>query len=163
MPTLSSDLLPFHYTLPAALAFILLVVVFLRSRSSAGERSRLQSELDRLRPVSSRSPDDNSPSKHSYPATGPTEAQFNDLVDIIHRRLVSKLKLPKDHDFTHPRARGNIRRGVEHLVDTENPPLNRLERERLVDAVVDRIPALRRTPSSNQPEAGPSKADDTPR
>ncbi|MCX7699649.1 MAG: CpaF family protein [Gemmataceae bacterium] len=62
---------------------------------------------------------------------------FEDLKRHIHAKLVEKLDFTRVKDLASDALRRDIRRVVEHLCDTENPLLNRMERERLIDEVLD--------------------------
>ncbi len=62
---------------------------------------------------------------------------FEELKRLIHSRLVEKLDLSKVSDLTGDTLRREIRLVVERLCDTENPLLNRMDRERLIDEVLD--------------------------
>src|ERR1700686_2259370 len=62
---------------------------------------------------------------------------FDELKPIIHGKLVDKLDLSKVSDLAGDTLRREIRLVVERLCDTENPMLNRMERERLIDEVLD--------------------------
>src|SRR5579863_10377813 len=62
---------------------------------------------------------------------------FEDLKRLIHSKLVEKLDLSKVSDLAGDTLRREIRLVVERLCDTENPLLNRMERERLIDEVLD--------------------------
>jgi pilus assembly protein CpaF len=62
---------------------------------------------------------------------------FEDLKRIIHGKLVDKLDLSRVSDLEGETLRREIRLVVERLCDTENPLLNRMERERLIDEVLD--------------------------
>jgi len=62
---------------------------------------------------------------------------FEDLKALIHSKLVDKLDLSKLGDLEGDTLRREIRLVVEHLCDTENPLLNRSERERLIEEVLD--------------------------
>ncbi len=66
-----------------------------------------------------------------------TNKSFEDLKRIIHNKLVDKLDLSKVSDLAGETLRREIRLVVERLCDTENPLLNRMERERLIDEVLD--------------------------
>src|SRR5258708_20904853 len=72
---------------------------------------------------------------------GDTQAQqsasFEDLKTLIHGKLVDKLDLSRLGDLEGDTLRREIRLVVEHLCDTENPLLNRSERERLIEEVLD--------------------------
>lgn len=62
---------------------------------------------------------------------------FDDLKRLIHAKLVDKLDLSRVSDLQGETLRREIRLVVERLCDTENPLLNRMERERLIDEVLD--------------------------
>jgi pilus assembly protein CpaF len=62
---------------------------------------------------------------------------FEELKRIIHNKLVDKLDLSRVSDLAGDTLRREIRLVVERLCDTENPLLNRVERERLIDEVLD--------------------------
>ncbi len=62
---------------------------------------------------------------------------FDELKRIIHAKLVDKLDLSRVSDLAGDTLRREIRLVVERLCDTENPLLNRMERERLIDEVLD--------------------------
>ncbi len=64
-------------------------------------------------------------------------ASFEDLKTLIHGKLVDKLDLSRLGDLEGDTLRREIRLVVEHLCDTENPLLNRSERERLIEEVLD--------------------------
>jgi pilus assembly protein CpaF len=97
--------------------------------------SRLQQGLSRL----------NSLSRHgtsaSYSGLASTTAagnkSFEDLKRHIHAKLVEKLDFTRVKDLQSDALRKDIRRVIEHLCDTENPLLNRIERERLIDEILD--------------------------
>lgn len=65
------------------------------------------------------------------------ESDFDDLKRLIHGKLVEKLDLSRLGDLDGDTLRREIRLVVEHLCDTENPLLNRSERERLIEEVLD--------------------------
>ena len=62
---------------------------------------------------------------------------FESLKSHIHGKLVEKLDLTRVSELEGDSLRREIRVVVEHLCDTENPLLNRSERERLVEEVLD--------------------------
>jgi pilus assembly protein CpaF len=64
-------------------------------------------------------------------------AEFEGLKRKIHGKLVDKLDLSKVGDLAGDVLRREIRLVVEHLCDTEDTLLNRNERDRLVDEVLD--------------------------
>lgn len=63
--------------------------------------------------------------------------EFDQLKRRIHNKLVDKLDLSRVGDLQGDVLRREIRLVVEHLCDTEETFLNRTERERLVDEVLD--------------------------
>ncbi|VAX38172.1 Type II/IV secretion system ATP hydrolase TadA/VirB11/CpaF, TadA subfamily [hydrothermal vent metagenome] len=66
-----------------------------------------------------------------------SECDFEELKMLIHSKLVDKLDLSRLGDLDGDTLRREIRLVVEHLCDTENPLLNRSERERLIEEVLD--------------------------
>ncbi len=63
--------------------------------------------------------------------------EFDELKQRIHSRLVDKLDLNRVGELQGDVLRREIRRVVEHLCDAEDTLLNRNERERLVNEVLD--------------------------
>src|SRR6188474_809756 len=63
--------------------------------------------------------------------------EFDQLKRRIHNKLVDKLDLSRIGDLQGDVLRREIRLVVEHLCDTEETFLNRTERERLVEEVLD--------------------------
>jgi len=63
--------------------------------------------------------------------------EFEVLKQRIHSKLVDKLDLNKVGELEGDTLRKEIRLVVEHLCDTEDTLLNRSERERLIDEVLD--------------------------
>jgi pilus assembly protein CpaF len=70
-------------------------------------------------------------------ANGNGNKSFEELKRLIHGKLVDKLDLSRVSDLAGDTLRREIRLVVERLCDTENPLLNRMERERLIDEVLD--------------------------
>ena len=70
-------------------------------------------------------------------ATARAAKSFEELKRLIHGKLVEKLDLSRVSDLEGDTLRREIRLVVERLCDTENPLLNRMERERLIDEVLD--------------------------
>lgn len=66
-----------------------------------------------------------------------SQGDFEALKRLIHGKLVDKLDLTKLGALDGGTLRREIRLVVEHLCDTENPLLNRSERERLIEEVLD--------------------------
>ncbi|MBX7168941.1 MAG: CpaF family protein [Pirellulales bacterium] len=71
------------------------------------------------------------------PSAGASENEFEDLKRKIHGKLVDKLDLSRVGDLAGDTLRREIRLVVEHLCDTEGTLLNRSERERLIEEVLD--------------------------
>lgn len=65
------------------------------------------------------------------------DAEFEELKRRIHGKLVDKLDLSRVGELEGDVLRREIRLVVEHLCDTEDTLLNRQERERLIDEVLD--------------------------
>jgi len=66
-----------------------------------------------------------------------SEQNFDDLKRLIHGKLVDKLDLQRLGELEGDSLRREIRLVVEHLCDTENPLLNRSEREQLIEEILD--------------------------
>ncbi len=67
----------------------------------------------------------------------PAQVQFEELKRHIHTRLVDRLDMNRVGEMDPKTLRNEIRGVVEHLCDTENPLLNRNERQRLVNEILD--------------------------
>src|SRR6187401_2754413 len=65
------------------------------------------------------------------------EAEFENIKRRIHTKLVDKLDLSRVGELEGDVLRREIRLVVEHLCDTEDTFLNRAERERLIEEVLD--------------------------
>jgi pilus assembly protein CpaF len=65
------------------------------------------------------------------------ETEFDELKRRIHSKLVDKLDLSRVGELEGDVLRREIRLVVEHLCDTEDTLLNRAERERLIEEVLD--------------------------
>src|SRR5262249_60301088 len=70
-------------------------------------------------------------------SAGGGNKSFEDLKRHIHGKLVEKLDFTRVKDLQSDALRKDIRRVIEHLCDTENPLLTRMERERLIDEILD--------------------------
>jgi pilus assembly protein CpaF len=67
----------------------------------------------------------------------PAQEQFELLKRHIHTRLVDRLDMNRVSEIDPKMLRNEIRGVVEQLCDTENPLLNRNERQRLVNEILD--------------------------
>jgi len=65
------------------------------------------------------------------------ERSYEELKQRIHSKLVDKLDMSRVGELEGDLLRREIRLVVEHLCDTEDTLLNRNERERLIDEVLD--------------------------
>ncbi|EMI28003.1 MULTISPECIES: CpaF family protein [Rhodopirellula] len=65
------------------------------------------------------------------------QEQFEQIKSRIHGKLVDKLDLSRVGDLQGDTLKREIRMVVEHLCDAEDTLLNRQERERIVDEVLD--------------------------
>ena len=65
------------------------------------------------------------------------QEQFDEIKRRIHGKLVDKLDLSRVGELQGDKLRREIRMVVEHLCDAEDTLLNRQERERIVDEVLD--------------------------
>ena len=77
--------------------------------------------------------------RRSEPAkeTDPAVEQYETLKRHIHIQLVDRLDMNRVSEMDPKTLRNEIRSIVEHLCDTENPLLNRNERQRLVNEILD--------------------------
>jgi len=71
------------------------------------------------------------------PSSASKEVEFEKLKRRIHSKLVDKLDLSRVGDLEGEVLRREIRLVVEHLCDSEETFLNRNERERLIEEVLD--------------------------
>jgi pilus assembly protein CpaF len=69
--------------------------------------------------------------------TDSRQEQFEEIKSRIHGKLVDKLDLSRVGDMQGDALRREIRVVIEHLCDAEDTLLNRQERERIVDEVLD--------------------------
>src|SRR5437868_496623 len=67
----------------------------------------------------------------------PANEQYEILKRHIHMRLVDRLDMNRVSEMDPNTLRSEIRGVVEHPCDTENPLLNRNERQRLVNEILD--------------------------
>lgn len=65
------------------------------------------------------------------------EAEFENIKRRIHGKLVDKLDLSRIGELEGDVLRREIRLVVEHLCNTEDTYLNRSERDRLIEEVLD--------------------------
>lgn len=70
------------------------------------------------------------------------QQQFEDVKTRIHSKLVDKLDLTRVGDLKGDTLKREIRLVVEHLCDAEETLLNRQERERIVEEVIDEVLGL---------------------
>src|SRR4051812_30834851 len=99
--------------------------------------SRLQQGISRLNSLSSQG---SNISRLSSPSMGGSSGggkNFEELKRQIHSKLVERLDFTRVRDLSSDAMRRDIRRVIEHLCDTENPLLNRIEREKLIEEVLD--------------------------
>src|SRR4051794_36466232 len=99
--------------------------------------SRLQQGLSRLNSLSRQGTSASFAGMSSTGGAGSGNKSFEDLKRHIHSKLVEKLDFTRVKDLQSDALRKDIRRVIEHLCDTENPLLNRIERERLIEEVLD--------------------------
>ncbi len=79
------------------------------------------------------------PARRSEPVkeNDPVVEQYETLKRHIHIQLVDRLDMNRVAEMDPKTLRNEIRTIVEHLCDTENPLLNRNERQRLVNEILD--------------------------
>src|SRR6476620_6041600 len=100
--------------------------------------SRLQQGISKLNSLSNHG--GSSISRLSSPSMGGSTGNgknYDELKRQIHSKLVERLDFTRVKDLSSDAMRKDIRRVIEHLCDTENPLLNRIEREKLIEEVLD--------------------------
>jgi pilus assembly protein CpaF len=75
-------------------------------------------------------------------ATANGQSKFEDVKRRIHGKLVDKLDLSKVGELKGDTLKREIRTVVEHLCDAEETLLNRQEREKIVEEVIDEVLGL---------------------
>src|SRR5580698_5784919 len=65
--------------------------------------------------------------------------EFQEIKFTLHRRLLDRINLEALSSIVGDRARIEIRAAVARLVEEENPPLNLVEKERLIEEVLDEV------------------------
>ncbi len=97
--------------------------------------SRVQKGLSKLNQMAS-----SRPSGFNSGFGGGSQAGSKNTEELkkqIHAKLVERLDFTRVKDLTSEALRRDIRRVIEHLCDTENPLLNRMEREKLIEEILD--------------------------
>src|SRR5262244_653459 len=65
--------------------------------------------------------------------------EYQELKFTLHRKLLDRINLEALSSMAGDRARVEIRAAVARLVEEENPPLNLVEKERLIEEVLDEV------------------------
>jgi pilus assembly protein CpaF len=78
----------------------------------------------------------------SAPLTRNPKNEYEELKERIHSKLVAKLDVSRVGNIEGSQLRREIRMVVEHLCDAEDTLLNRKERERLIEEVLDQALGL---------------------
>src|SRR5688500_14098442 len=103
--------------------------------------SRLQQGISKLNSLSSQGSSMSTGmsrlSSPSFGGPGGGGKNFEELKRQIHSKLVERLDLSRVKDLVSDAMLRDIRRAIEHLCDTENPLLNRIEREKLIEEILD--------------------------
>jgi pilus assembly protein CpaF len=104
--------------------------------------SRLQQGISKLNSLNQTGGPNSGISRLSGPSVGGPSGSgggknFEELKRQIHSKLVERLDFTRVKDLSSDAMRRDIRRVIEHLCDTENPLLNRIEREKLIEEVLD--------------------------
>jgi pilus assembly protein CpaF len=73
------------------------------------------------------------------PNIGSGAVEFQEIKFTLHRRLLDRINLEALSSIVGDRARIEIRAAVARLVEEENPPLNLVEKERLIEEVLDEV------------------------
>ncbi len=98
--------------------------------------SRLQQGLSKLNNMNGSSVRGLSVNSSNGQSAASTK-NFEELKKQIHAKLVERLDFSRVKDLASDALRRDIRRVIEHLCDTENPLLNRMEREKLIEEILD--------------------------
>src|SRR3954469_4283779 len=88
-------------------------------------------------PLATPPPPPAAPRRDAPKEVDPAVEQYETLKRHIHMRLVDRLDMNRVSEMDPNTLRSEIRGVVEHLCDTENPLLNRNERQRLVSEILD--------------------------
>ncbi len=99
--------------------------------------SRLQQGLSKLNSVSNMGTRPPSSMSINGQPSGNGAKNYDELKRQIHGKLVERLDFSRVKDLNSDALRRDIRRVIEHLCDTENPLLNRMEREKLIEEILD--------------------------
>ncbi len=73
----------------------------------------------------------------AQPKSNTRTQEYDALKQRIHQKLIGKLDLARVGDMANDVLRREIRVVIEHLCDGENNLMNRLERDRLVEEILD--------------------------
>ena len=103
----------------------------------SGPSRRLPRRRSSATPRHLRRPPARRPGLEAAREPDPAQVQFEELKRHIHTRLVDRLDMNRVGEMDPKTLRNEIRGVVEHLCDTENPLLNRNERQRLVNEILD--------------------------
>ncbi|HEX4136288.1 MAG TPA: CpaF family protein [Bryobacteraceae bacterium] len=71
--------------------------------------------------------------------SNPTGADYQELKFTIHRKLLDRINLEALSSLAGERARGEIRIAVAKLVDEERTPLSLIEKESVIEEVLDEV------------------------
>jgi pilus assembly protein CpaF len=82
------------------------------------------------------------PSSPPPEQTGATTAAYQDMKAQVHAQLVNTIDLTVLDELSPTELTAELRRVIERLTDINRLPLNRVERERLVQEVIDEITGL---------------------
>ena len=104
--------------------------------------SRLSQGISKLNSLSSTGGTSRGGLSGGMSSMGPAGASgngknYDELKRQIHAKLVDRLDFTRVRDLASETMRRDIRRVIEHLCDTENPLLNRMEREKLIEEILD--------------------------
>jgi len=78
-----------------------------------------------------------SPSRSAPPERDPGREKFEAIKRHFHNLLVDRLDFSRVNELEPQAVRGEIRGVIEHLLDQEDPLLNRSERQRLIEEILD--------------------------
>ncbi len=107
------------------------------SPPSGVEQSRNDSAANLQETVAPPPPSPQPRGREAVKEIDPAQEKYDTLKRLIHNKLVDRLDLDRVSEIAPGSLRNEIRGVVEHLCDTENPLLNRTERQRLVEEILD--------------------------
>ena len=79
------------------------------------------------------------PRRHADSKVDPLELEFQRLKSKIHEELIESIDLSRIGPLAHPRLRGELRAVAERLCSQRREMLSRLDRERMIEELMDEM------------------------